>query len=254
MSATIDTNTDLFDLAAVAASAEDMLPSTPPRPMDIDSDEGLVCPPAPRRRPLTPSEDAENAAYDAVVRQLALPAQLEGSDPSLREGVNELTVHLDTPPLLSENRMPSVEGLVSPSGLQRQQAVDSTAAPVCSPRLMTASPAEVFCVGSGVAGDTLVLDSNTSSPLLRRATDIEGDLSAADTNTSELSSADEAEADEVEHVPVDDTNTGGMFIGLRRQKHTGALALSLEAPVWMWGAAIVAVTAYLWMVVFLLKR
>jgi hypothetical protein len=314
MSATVDTNTDLFDITA--------MPVTPPRPlpvsMDLDGEEERVCPPAPRRRTRSPSEEADMAAYDAIVRQL----------------VNELTVRLDAPLESRAGGMPPVEGLVSPSGLQRQQAVDSSAAPVCSPRLMVASPAEVFCVGAGAllaplsleagassplkrrdsSSDTVghtgassplkrrdsssdtVGHTGASSPLMRRDTDIEGDLAAAAAaNTAEMPSMAEEEeetgsegesvsADDsenepsraavdavsdddgteadteggdtntVEHVPADGTaeGAGGVSIGLRRQK-TGEVALTLEAPVWMWGAAMVAVTAYLWLVALLIK-
>jgi archaellum component FlaD/FlaE len=141
--------------------------------------------------------------------------------------------------------------------------------------------------------------------MMRRDTDIEGDLSAAaaETNTSELGPTaeedetasegedsvsdddgetepsreapveaddeelvdDGAEADTedggsadtntVEHVPADDvdeTNTSSVVCQMRRGR-TGELALGVEAPVWMWGAGVAVVTAYLWIVVFLIK-
>ena len=273
--------------------------------MDVDAD-APICPPAPKRRCRSASEAAEADAYDAVVRQL----------------VGELTVRLDA--------LPSVEGLMSASGLQRQQAVDSSLPPICSPRQMSASPAGVYCVGSGVAVSAeLTLSADVGSPIkrretdsgavsytgasssmMRRDTDIEGDLAsaaAAETNTSELGPTaeedetasegegsvsdddgetepsrevpveelvdDGAEADtedgdadtgHVEHVSeADENNTsgclhtaedaGGVVCQMRRQKHTGELALGVEAPVWMWGAGVAVVTSYLWIVALLIK-
>jgi hypothetical protein len=146
--------------------------------------------------------------------------------------------------------------------------------------------------------------------MMRRDTDIEGDLAsaaAAETNTSELGPTaeedetasegegsvsdddgetepsrevpveelvdDGAEADtedgdadtgHVEHVSeADENNTsgclhtaedaGGVVCQMRRQKHTGELALGVEAPVWMWGAGVAVVTSYLWIVALLIK-
>lgn len=201
-------NTDLFDLAAVAASAT-------PMPMELDDEAVGVCPPAPRRRPRSQSEDAEAEAYDAVVRQL----------------MNELTGRLEAP-LGSDTKddLPPVEGLMSAAGLERQQAMDSSLTPICTPRQVSETPSVV-------------------TPLARRATDIEGD--------GDLSSGEEADAEDGganTEVLVDETNTSGVFCTLRRQPHTGQLALSLEAPVWMWGAALVVVTAYMWIVVRLIGR
>ena len=240
---------------------------TPLRPMDID--EVLECPPAPRRRSRSASEALEAEAYDAVVRQL----------------VGELTTRLDA--------LPAVEGLVSPSGLQRQQAFDPAAPRIYSPVTME-SPAALYVVGAArqVSAD-LDLAAAAASPLKRRETDIEGDLgaAAADTNTSELSPADEGDeeaeseeeemedevsvseeeesdgeeadseggGDAVEHVEAEAeaeaeaTNTGGLYLTFHRQKGTGELALRLEAPVWMVGVLVSVVTAYMWMVVYLIK-
>jgi hypothetical protein len=277
--------------------------------MDVD-DDAPVCPPAPKRRARSPTEEAEADSFMAASRY---GADHDAYDAVVRQLVNELTVRLEEPPL---GGLPPMEGLVSPSGLQRQQAVDPSLPPICSPRQIS-SPAAVYCVGSGVAvavpaeldltehrgspvkrretDSEAASHTGASSPMMRRETDIEGDLSVAatgaTTNTAELSSAaeededegdsvsdddggdeesvdeesvsDEGDADDeggapeetntVEHVPADDTNTSGCACQVRRQKHTGELALGVEAPVWMWGAGVAVVTSYLWIVALLIK-
>ena len=234
-------------------------------------------PGAPRRRPRSPSEEAEMAAYDAVVRELA----------------TELQARLgDLPP------MPVGE----PSGLERQQACDSSAPRICSPVTME-SPAALYVVGAArqVSAELdlastrraelpMASTSRAESPLKRRETDIEGDLSvaavAAESNVPELPAlpamdegeeteevSDDSESDEeavsggeeadtegddaavVEHVETEaaDTNTDGLSLSFHRQKG-GDLAVRLEAPVWMLGVLLSVVTAYMWMVAFLIKR
>jgi hypothetical protein len=286
MTSVAETNTTPLIVAGSDMSAS-AIQLTPPRPMDVDGEGERVveCPPAPRRRARSASEAEEAAAYDAVVRQL----------------VGELTTRLDS--------LPAVEGLVSPSGLQRQQAFDPAAPRVCSPVTME-SPAALYVVGAArqVSADLDLADAGSASPLKRRETDseagdqpasplkrretdIEGDLgAAADTNTSELSPAaeadeasgsedeelevsgseeetdseevsdDGAEADNeggatIEHVEsAEETNTGGLYLSFHRQTETGELALRLEAPVWMMGVLVSVVTAYMWMVAYLIKR
>jgi hypothetical protein len=179
---------------------------------------------APRRRSRSPSEAAEYAAYDTAVRKL----------------VNDINVTLED--------LPPLEPLEFPMGIQRQQAVMLDALPVCSP-LSSHSCEEVFPK--------------------RRETDIEGDLSAAaasaELNTCEtLSNADDSSvasesSDESEAVISHDTNTEinesdiSVVLNLRRQKHTGEVAFSVEAPVWMWGVLLASAAAYMWMIVFMLK-
>lgn len=292
MTSVAETNTDLLVVAGSDMSAS-AVQLTPPRPVPMDVDgEGervVECPPAPRRRARSASEAEEAAAYDAVVRQL----------------VGELTTRLDC--------LPAVEGLVSPSGLQRQQAFDPAAPRVCSP-MVVESPAALYVVGAArqVSADLNLADAGSASPLKRRETDIEssildgcyglssgageaeGDLgaaaAAADTNTSELSPAaeaneasgsedeelevsgseeetdseevsdDGAEADNeggatIEHVEsAEETNTSGLYLSFHRQKATGELALRLEAPLWVLGVVVSVMTAYLWMVAYLIKR
>jgi hypothetical protein len=259
------------------------IPVTPLR----GEEEVVECPPAPRRRARSPSEEAEGVAYDAAVRQL----------------VGELTMRLDS--------LPAVEGLVSPSGLQRQQAFDPAAPRVCSP-MVVGSPAELYVVGGGrqVSTEMDLVAAAAASPLKRRETDIESsiidgcyglsageaesDLSVAgpdaDTNTSELPATSEGDESElevssdddgdetepmsedldgdqadtedggeetntVEHVESEatDTNTSGLYLSFHRQKGSGELAVRLEAPVWMVGVLMSVVTAYMWMVVYLIK-
>ena len=230
-------------------SSASAIPVTPPRGEEGDA----VCPPAPRRRARSPSEEVEAAAYDEVVRQL----------------VGELTVRLDA--------LPSVEGLVSPSGLQRQQAVDSSIPPIHSP-MMDDSPAALYVVGAGrqvsAEMDLAAVAAAAESPLKRRETDIESDMSVAappaDTNTCELPATDEVSesesevsdgeeadnegGDAIHHVETaEDTNTSGLYLSFHRQKGSGELAVRLEAPVWMVGVLLSVVTAYMWMVVYLIK-
>ena len=272
-----EADSNMMELSASA------IPVTPPR----DEEGDAVCPPAPRRRARSPSEEVEAAAYDAVVRQL----------------VGELTTRLDT--------LPAMEGLVSPSGLQRQQAFDPDAPQIHSP-MVDDSPAALYVVGAGrqvsaemdlaaaavASAESPLKHRETSSeagdqvasPLKRRETDIESDLSvaaaSADTNTCELpatSEGDEVESeseseseeemtdgeeadnesggDEVEtntedaihHVEADETNTSGLYLSFHRQKGSGELAVRLEAPVWMVGVLLSVVTTYMWMVVYLIK-
>lgn len=223
-------------------------------------------PGAPRRRPRSPSEEAELAAYDAVVRELA----------------TELQARLgDLPPA-------PVGG---PSGLERQQACDSSAPRICSPVTME-SPAALYVVGAArQVSAELDLAGRAESPLKRRETDIEGDLSVAavaavaESNVPELPATEEGDGEEteevsddgegdeeavsggeeadtegddaavVEHVETEaaDTNTDGLSLSFHRQKG-GDLAVRLEAPVWMLGVLMSVVTAYMWMVVYLIKR
>lgn len=263
-------------------SSASTIPVTPLR----DEEGDAVCPPAPRRRARSPSEEVEAAAYDAVVRQL----------------VGELTTRLDA--------LPAVEGLVSPSGLQRQQAFDPAAPRICSPVMME-SPAALYVVGAGrqVSAEMDLAAAAAESPLKRRDTDIESSLlegcyglasgaaeaesdmsvaaTSADTNTcelpatsegdeesesesesdsegEELMTGDEAEdsdgtetntEDAIHHVEAaEDTNTSGLYLSFHRQKGSGELAVRLEAPVWMVGVLMSVVTAYMWMVVYLIKR
>jgi hypothetical protein len=64
-----------------------------------------------------------------------------------------------------------------------------------------------------------------------------------------------AEAEPIEHdVGEADTNTNGIYLTFHHQKGTGQLAMRLEAPVWMVGMLLAVVTAYMWLVVFLIKR
>lgn len=232
-------NTDLFDLAAVAASAT-------PVTMDLDGEED-VCPPAPRRRPRTPSEIEEAAAYDAVVRQL----------------VHELTDRLEAQ-LGSDTKedLPPVEGLMSPAGLERQQAMDSSLTPICTPRQVSETPSVVTPLKRKRALDSLatpicaprVMTSPAVpvSPLMRRATDIEDDGDLSSGEEADAEDGGDAEAMTNTEAPLAEPDTSGVFCTLRRQPHTGQLALSLEAPVWMWGAMVVAATAYMWIVVRLI--
>jgi hypothetical protein len=139
--------------------------------------------------------------------------------------------------------LPPLGPLEFPMGIQRQQAVMSDALPVCSP-LSGHSCAEVFHK--------------------RRETDIESDLSAdaaSDESSVASDSSDASESsDESEAVISHDTNTEinesdiSVVLNLRRQKHTGEVAFSVEAPVWMWGILLVSVAAYMWMIIFMLKN
>ena len=206
------------------------------------------------------------AAYDAVVRELA-------SELQARMG--------DLPPV----------PMGEPSGLQRQQAVDSSAPRVCSPITME-SPDVLYVVGGAARQVSAELDlastrraelpmastERAESPLKRRETDIEADVSVAapeegDGEETEEVSGDESESDEEaeEEVSGDaddesgaDTNTAevihhvdadtdGLQLLFHRQKG-GDLAVRLEAPVWMLGVLMAVMTAYMWMVAFLIKN
>ena len=221
------------------------------------------------------------AAYDAVVKEL----------------VTELHTRLiDMPP------MPVGE----PSGLQRQQAVDPNAPRLHAPVVMD-SPDVVYMLPavrqvSAELDLTVRADSpltrreiasfavdQPASPLKRRETDIESDLSAAaaESNAPELPVTEEGDGEETEEVSGDesesdeeaeeevsgdaddesggavDTNTAevihhveadtdGLHLSFHRQKG-GDLAVRLEAPVWMLGVLMAVMTVYMWMVVYLLK-
>lgn len=273
----LDSVTDMS--ASVILDSGELTPVRSASPREV--------PGAPRRRPRSPSEEAELAAYDAVVRELA----------------TELQARLgDLPPA----------PVGEPSGLERQQACDSSAPRVCSPVTME-SPAALYVVGAarqvsaeldlagraelpmastGRAELPMASTERAESPLKRRETDIEGDLSVAavaavaESNVPELPAlpamdegeeteevSDDGESDEeavsggeeadtegddaavVEHVETEaaDTNTDGLNLSFHRQKG-GDLALRLEAPVWMLGVLMSVVTAYMWMVAYLIKN
>lgn len=246
----LDSVTDMS--ASVILDSGELTPVRSASPREV--------PGAPRRRARSPSEEAEMAAYDAVVRELA----------------TELQARLgDLPPA----------PVGEPSGLERQQACDSSAPRVCSPVTME-SPAALYVVGAArQVSAELDLTARAESPLKRRDTDIEGDLSvapsAAESNAPELPATEEGDGEETEEVSDDsesdeeaadaddesggvvDTNTedvvhhvdaeaDGLHLSFHRQKG-GDLAVRLEAPVWMLGVLMAVVTAYMWMVVYLLK-
>jgi hypothetical protein len=259
----IDTNTMDLDTPAIASTDSNMTES--------------VCPSAPRKRARSPSEAMEIEAYDAVVRQL----------------VSELTVQLDA--------MPPVEGLMMPSGLQRQQAMDPDAQRIHSPIVMDSPAALYISPGERQVSAELELADRATSPLKRRETDIEGDLPAASSaaaaassaaasvelNTAELpesESESESDGEETEEVSddedaddegcdededegchacaaatetiehVEDTNTNGIYLTFHHQPKTGELALRFEAPVWMLGVWLAVVTAYMWLMVYMIKK
>jgi hypothetical protein len=82
--------------------------------------------------------------------------------------------------------------------------------------------------------------------------DDDADDEGGDEEVSEAEAEAEAEAETIEHV--EDTNTNGIYLTFHHQKGTGQLAMRLEAPVWMLGMLFAVVTAYMWMVVFMIKR
>jgi hypothetical protein len=286
MSAVIDTN-NLPDMSASMlldfnASGE----LTPVRSRSATEGGSSVCPPAPRRRARSPSEEAEASSFFAGSNGLscsASEAEMAAYDAVVKELVTELQTRLsDLPP------MPVGE----PSGLQRQQAVDPNAPRLSAPVVMD-SPDVVYMLPAvrqvsaeldlaARAESRREIDSEAgdqpASPLKRRETDIECDLAAvsgatAESNASEEEedgaeteevSGDESDGDEadtedgveevVHHVEeAMDTNTDGLFLSFHRQKG-GDLAVRLEAPVWMLGVLMAAVTAYMWLVVFLIKN
>ena len=181
------------------------------------------CPPAPLPLPLSLSL-SDTAAYDTVVRQL----------------VSEFSDHL-----------PPLEPLEFPLGIQRQQAVMTDAVPICSP-LSSHSSAEVFHKRreTDIEGDLTELNTCES---LSDASD-SSDEEAEETEETEESSSESEESSEEVISHNSNTDTSGVFLSLHRQKQTGNLAFSVEAPIWMWGALVAVVTTYMWMIVFMLKN
>ena len=238
--------------AAVTITMSLQIPATETTPMDIDDtmDIGAVAgsltpvrqrdeweqpPGAPRRRARSHSEEAETEAYDAVVRLPPVP-------------------------------------VMEPLGLQRQQAVDTEGVPICPP-LVIDSPDLVYMMQPPrqVAAELeLELELEmAASPLKRRDTDIETetemsvtstdtdeskipDLPATD-NEEEIASGEEAdteeEVDRVEHVE----ETCGLALCLYQHKQTGRLTVRMEMPVYILCIVMSVVTAYMWMVAYLIK-
>lgn len=230
--AVIDTNTMDLDTTPVITSADSNM-------MESVSEQ-LVCPDAPRKRARSPSEIVEAEAYDAVVRKLA----------------DELTVRLDT--------LPPLDGLMSASGLQRQQAVDHDVPPTHSPIVLDSPVTEML---NGVDSTEINLpetvDSDTESETGEVSDDDADDeggdegvsvsVSVSESDEEEETEAEaEAEPETIEHV--EDTNTNGVYLSLHHRKGTGELTMRLEAPVWMLGLWMAVVTAYMWMTIYMIKR
>jgi hypothetical protein len=221
------------------------------------------------------------AAYDAVVRELASELQARMGDlPPVPMGEpsglqRQQAVDPNAPQISAPVMMESPDVVyMLPAVRQVSAELDLT--------VRADSPLKRLEIDSE-AGD------QPASPLKRRETDIESetDLSgaSADANMPELPAMSEDDGEETEEVSGDesesdeeaeeevsgdaddesgaDTNTAeaihhvdadtdGLQLSFHRQKG-GDLAVRLEAPVWMLGVLMAVMTAYMWMVVYLLK-